>query len=121
MLLSFQLTSDVVQVALVHNPSEPSNSPPLVATAVQALLSNLSPNKAWRIVSGLLDSEGPLDQQAVLSLTSEAGVAETKMKELLTDEAVFKLIKDHSIFCHQVLKLEPGQTALLSNGRVGLS
>ena len=121
MLLFFQLTSDLIQVALVHNPSEPSSPPPLLATVVQALLSNLSPSKAWPLVSSLLDVEDLLDREAVLSLALEAGVGESKMEELLSDEAVIKLIQDHSIFCHRVLKLEPGQTALLSNGKVGLS
>ena len=106
-------------MALVHNPSEPSSPPPLLATAVQAILSNLSPGKAWPLVASLLEVEDPLDGAAILSLASEAGVEETKMEKLLEDEAEFKLIQDHATFSSQVLKLEPGQTALLSNGKVG--
>ena len=105
-------------MALVHNPSDPS-SPPLLATAVQASLSHLSPSKAWPLVASLLELEDPQDRAAILSLASEAGVGESKMEKFLEDEAVFKVIQDHRTFSSRVLKLEPGQTALLSNGRVG--
>ena len=113
------MTSDLVQVALVHNPLEPSSPPPLIATVVQAILSNLSPGKAWPLVASLLEVEDPLDRAAILRLASEAGVGEAKMDKLFEDEAVFKLIQDHVTFSSRVLKLEPGQTALLSNGKVG--
>ena len=116
-LLSFQLTSDLVQVALVHNPTDPA-SPPLLATAVQAILSNLSPSKVWPLVTNLLDMEDPLEQVAILSLAAQSGVAESKMEELLADNAVSKLIQSHTTFSHRVLQLEPGQSALLSNGKV---
>jgi hypothetical protein len=104
-------------VALVHNPSDPS-SPPLLATAVEAALSHLSHGKAWPLVASLLELEDPQDRTAILSLASEAGVGEDKMEKLLEDEAVFKMIQDHGTFTSRVLKLEPGQTALLSNGKV---
>ena len=105
-------------MALVHNPLE-SSPPPLLATAVQSVLSHLPPSKAWPLVASLLEIEDPLDRVAILSLSSEAGMDESKMEKLLEDEAVFKPIHDHVTFSSRVLKLEPGQTALLSNGRVG--
>lgn len=106
-------------MALVHNPSEVSPRPPLLVTAVQAVLSNLTPGKAWPLVARLLEVEDPSDKAAILSLASEAGVGESKMEKLLEDEAVLKLVQDHVTFTSRVLELEPGQTALLSNGRVG--
>ncbi len=106
-------------MALVHNPSDASSPPPLLAAAVQAALSHLSPGKAWPLVASLLELEDPQNKAAILSLASEAGVGEDKMEKLLEDEAVFKMMQDHTTFSSRVLKLEPGQTALLSNGKVG--
>ena len=103
-------------MAVVHNPSE--WSPPLLATAVQAVLSHLSPSKAWPLIASLLEVEDPQDRAAIVSLASEAGVDESKMEKLLKDEAISKLIQDHGTFSSRVLELEPGQTALLSNGKV---
>ena len=106
-------------MALVHNPSDSSSPPSLLATAVEASLSHLTPSKAWSLVTSLLELEDPQDRAAILSLASEAGVGESKMEKFLEDEAVFKTMQNHRIFSSRVLKLEPGQTALLSNGRVG--
>ena len=106
-------------MAIVHNPSDSSSPPPLLATAVEASLSHLTPSKAWSLLASLLELEDPQDRVAILSLASEAGVGESKMEKFLEDETVFKTIQNHRIFSSRVLKLEPGQTALLSNGRVG--
>lgn len=114
---SLQLTSDLFQVALVHNPSD-SASPSLLARAVQALLSHVSPTKASPLISSLLDVEDPSDQAAIFSLASEAGVEESKMEKLVSGEDVSKVIQDHVIFSRRVLEIEAGQTALVSNGKV---
>lgn len=106
-------------MALVHNPTQPGEVP-LIARAVVALLSNISSYKAWTLVSSLLKSDVPPDRAAILEIVSNSGVEQSKMEELLMDSAgtASKVIEKHVAFCGQVLELEPGQAALLSNGRV---
>ena len=111
------MTSDLVQVAFVHNPTH-SNEIPLIAKAIEAVMANLSVTKATALVSSLLELEGPLDQDDILSLAEEHGVKRNKMEQLLSESAVTGVIQDHIHFTRQVLQLEPGQTALLSNGKV---
>ena len=105
-------------MALVHNPAEP-DSPAFIATGVEAVMANLSADKALKLLALLLELDSPVDHTAMLSLATESGVSESRMEKLLSDtSAVSKVIQNHAHFSVQVLKLQPGETALLSNGKV---
>ena len=104
-------------MAFVHNPTH-SDDVPLIAEAVEAIMANLPPTKAAPLVSSLLEVEGTLTRDAIMTIASENGLKRDKLEEILSVGVATSVIQDHIHFSRRVLELAPGQTALLSNGKV---
>ena len=82
-------------------------------------MANLSPDKALSLITSLLKQDSPLDHAPVMSLAVENNVTESKMADILADTSTSSnIIQGHAHFSESVLQLQPGQTALLSNGKV---
>ena len=87
--------------------------------AAEAVLATLPADKALKLLTLLLEQDSPIDHTAMLSLAVESGLSESRIEKLLSDtSAGSKVIQNHAHFCTQVLQLQPGETALLSNGKV---
>ncbi|KAM3607346.1 uncharacterized protein V6R79_006111 [Siganus canaliculatus] len=113
-------TSPGVRVGVIDNPSgKPSEDNTVLYRAIWASLLTQKNKAAVEFVQKLLKEESSqLLQQG------------TKMKELLTqgmDEDAFEkkfntmeadFIRSQQLFCQDVLKLSPGQRAVISNGRI---
>lgn len=104
-------------MALLHNPSQLAEVS-LLARAVQIAQANLSPTKALNFLTSLLDLDMSYDRAAILELATKIGLKLAVIEERLSDAASSQVIESHQFFCERVLKLEPGQTAILSNGKV---
>ena len=81
-------------------------------------MSSVSPDKAVKFVSSLLQLDPPPDHAGILELASAIGLDQTKTERLLSDARFSQVVEDQSHFSVHVVQVEPSQTALISNGKV---
>lgn len=100
-------------MALVHTGDS------FIAMVIEAALISQSHDKAWNFIISVLNWPHPLEKfQDVEDIADKAKINVEKLKEAFQGDKVQQLLQCHVTFSRRVLNLNPGDTALLSNGRV---
>ncbi|TRY99699.1 hypothetical protein DNTS_029439 [Danionella cerebrum] len=113
-------TSNNVRLGLINNPSEnPSNENSVIARAIWAAMQTQTSNNAKNFITKMAKEE---TAQALHGGTAIAEFAVGGMDVPLFKSAYespnVNFLLAHSAFCHEVLKLQKGQRAVISNGRI---
>uniref|UniRef100_A0A673G7E7 UDP-glucose ceramide glucosyltransferase-like 1 n=2 Tax=Sinocyclocheilus TaxID=75365 RepID=A0A673G7E7_9TELE len=113
-------TSNNVRLGVINNPSEnPSNEKSLIARAIWAAMQTQTANNAKNFITKMAKEE---TAQALYGGSDIAEFAVGGMDVPLFKSAYespnVNFLLAHSAYCRDVLKLQKGQRAVISNGRI---
>lgn len=108
-----QANQPEIRLAVVHNPISL-----LLPSAVEAALQSQPPKTAWEFVSLLLTGEPAASEDILGVAEGMHGLKVAVLREEMEGLEVGGALSRHVTFCQEVLGLERGATAIVSNGRV---
>ncbi|KAJ8270389.1 hypothetical protein GJAV_G00113890, partial [Gymnothorax javanicus] len=113
-------SSNNVRLSMINNPSEsPSNDTTRIARAIWSAMQTQSANNAKNFVTKLSKEEtaSALASGADITEFAVGGMDISLFKSTYESDQINFLLS-HTAYCRDVLKLKPGQRAVISNGRV---
>lgn len=112
------MKTELVRVGIVHN-----HGGSLLSRAVQAALFSHSSVSVSLLsfLQGVLSLPESVELQDIMDVANNSSLDAEKLVQLLFSACVNTSLAEHALFGSTVLNLKPGQNALLSNGKVGLT
>ncbi|XP_054652260.1 UDP-glucose:glycoprotein glucosyltransferase 1 isoform X2 [Dunckerocampus dactyliophorus] len=113
-------TSNNVRLGMISNPSaDPSAESSRVTRAVWAAMQTQSANNAKNFITKMAKDEtaAALDKGADITEFAVGGMDVSLFKSAY-ESPKFDFLLSHAAYCRDVLKLQKGQRAVISNGRV---
>ncbi|XP_015216779.2 UDP-glucose:glycoprotein glucosyltransferase 1 isoform X1 [Lepisosteus oculatus] len=113
-------TSNNVRIGMINNPTEsPSNETSRVARAIWAAMQTQTSNNAKNFITKLSKEETAKALESGADIAEFAvGGMDIKLFKSMYDSPKVDFLLSHSAFCRDVLKLQKGQRAVISNGRI---
>nr|XP_048721150.1 UDP-glucose:glycoprotein glucosyltransferase 1 isoform X3 [Caretta caretta] len=118
--IKHQKSSNHVRISMINNPSEdPSNKNTIITRAIWAALQTQTSNSAKNFITKMAKEETAKALEAGADITEFAvgGMDVNTFKEAFESPKV-DFILSHAMYCRDVLKLQKGQRAVISNGRI---
>ncbi len=117
MFYSLQLTTEHVQVGVVHT------FECVISRSIVAALSMGWPMAtSLKVIQNILTLDtGNLDIDTVVGVADALELKVSKFRAHIESSSVTSILQDHETLCSTVLKLSQGQNMLLSNGKVSSS
>ncbi|XP_072111746.1 UDP-glucose:glycoprotein glucosyltransferase 1 isoform X1 [Mobula birostris] len=113
-------SSNNLRIGLINNPSnEPTKENTVIARAIWAALNTQSVNNAKNFITKLTKEETAkaLAEGTDIMEFAVGGMENAAFKEMF-ESVSLDFILSHSSFCKDVVKLNKGQNAIISNGRI---
>ncbi|EMP42619.1 UDP-glucose:glycoprotein glucosyltransferase 1 [Chelonia mydas] len=118
--IKHQKSSNHVRISMINNPSEdPTNKNTVITRAIWAALQTQTSNSAKNFITKMAKEETAKALEAGADITEFAvgGMDVNTFKEAFESPKV-DFILSHAMYCRDVLKLQKGQRAVISNGRI---
>ncbi|KAM9127562.1 UDP-glucose:glycoprotein glucosyltransferase 1 isoform 2-T3 [Pangshura tecta] len=118
--IKHQKSSNHVRISMINNPSEdPANKNTVITRAIWAALQTQTSNNAKNFITKMAKEETAKALEAGADITEFAvgGMDVNTFKEAFESPKV-DFILSHAMYCRDVLKLQKGQRAVISNGRI---
>ncbi|XP_034637869.1 UDP-glucose:glycoprotein glucosyltransferase 1 isoform X2 [Trachemys scripta elegans] len=118
--IKHQKSSNHVRISMINNPSEdPTNENTVITRAIWAALQTQTSNNAKNFITKMAKEETAKALEAGADITEFAvgGMDVNTFKEAFESPKV-DFILSHAMYCRDVLKLQKGQRAVISNGRI---
>ncbi|XP_073216217.1 UDP-glucose:glycoprotein glucosyltransferase 1 isoform X2 [Lepidochelys kempii] len=118
--IKHQKSSNHVRISMINNPSEdPTNKNTIITRAIWAALQTQTSNSAKNFITKMAKEETAKALEAGADITEFAvgGMDVNTFKEAFESPKV-DFILSHAMYCRDVLKLQKGQRAVISNGRI---
>ncbi|XP_057190246.1 UDP-glucose:glycoprotein glucosyltransferase 1 isoform X1 [Triplophysa rosa] len=113
-------TSNNVRLGVINNPSEsPSNENSLIARAIWSAMQTQTSNNAKNFITKMAKDETAQALYAGSDIAEFAvGGMDVPLFKSAYESPKVDFLLAHSVFCRDVLKLQKGQRAVISNGRI---
>uniref|UniRef100_A0A8C0J2V3 UDP-glucose ceramide glucosyltransferase-like 1 n=1 Tax=Chelonoidis abingdonii TaxID=106734 RepID=A0A8C0J2V3_CHEAB len=118
--IKHQKSSNHVRISMINNPSEdPTSKNTVITRAIQAALQTQTSNNAKNFITKMAKEETAKALEAGADITEFAvgGMDVNTFKEAFESPKV-DFILSHAMYCKDVLKLQKGQRAVISSGRI---
>uniref|UniRef100_A0A452IPI4 UDP-glucose glycoprotein glucosyltransferase 1 n=1 Tax=Gopherus agassizii TaxID=38772 RepID=A0A452IPI4_9SAUR len=118
--IKHQKSSNHVRISMINNPSEdPTSKNTVITRAIWAALQTQTSNNAKNFITKMAKEETAKALEAGADITEFAvgGMDVNTFKEAFESPKV-DFILSHAMYCRDVLKLQKGQRAVISNGRI---
>ncbi|KAM7160170.1 UDP-glucose:glycoprotein glucosyltransferase 1 isoform 2-T2 [Macrochelys suwanniensis] len=118
--IKHQKSSNHVRISMINNPSEdPTNENTVITRAIWAVLQTQTSNNAKNFITKMAKEETAKALEAGADITEFAvgGMDVNTFKDAFESPKV-DFILSHAMYCRDVLKLQKGQRAVISNGRI---
>ncbi|XP_043348520.1 UDP-glucose:glycoprotein glucosyltransferase 1 isoform X2 [Dermochelys coriacea] len=118
--IKHQKSSNHVRISMINNPSEDlTNKNTVITRAIWAALQTQTSNNAKNFITKMAKEETAKALEAGADITEFAvgGMDVNTFKEAFESPKV-DFILSHAMYCRDVLKLQKGQRAVISNGRI---
>ncbi|XP_051553094.1 UDP-glucose:glycoprotein glucosyltransferase 1-like [Myxocyprinus asiaticus] len=113
-------TSNTVRLGVINNPSEsPSNENSLTARAIWAAMQTQTSNNAKNFITKMAKEETAQALYAGSDIAEFAvGGMDVPLFKSAYESPKVDFLLAHSVYCQDILKLQKGQRAVISNGRI---
>ncbi|XP_030630261.1 UDP-glucose:glycoprotein glucosyltransferase 1 isoform X1 [Chanos chanos] len=113
-------TSNNVRLGVINNPSEnPSEETSRTARGIWAAMQTQTANNAKNFITKLAKEETAQALQAGADIAEFAvGGMDVALFKSAYDSSKMDFLLAHAVYCRDVLKLQKGQRAVISNGRI---
>uniref|UniRef100_A0A8C0J494 UDP-glucose ceramide glucosyltransferase-like 1 n=1 Tax=Chelonoidis abingdonii TaxID=106734 RepID=A0A8C0J494_CHEAB len=111
--IKHQKSSNHVRISMINNPSEdPTSKNTVITRAIQAALQTQTSNNAKNFITKMAKEE------TAKALEAGADITEFAVGVKAFESPKVDFILSHAMYCKDVLKLQKGQRAVISSGRV---